>query len=278
MKMVFLPAIDEMNAEGKDFFGPISFQSYLEEHQIPPQGTAEKISVDSLDRIAPELRDHKVMVFRLGRDVGGTTSRFALARCRRTFDDFLIDDKHLRVSENPESFVPLCSFRDLFAFKLMPVLTESSLVNLALASGLLGSAISLDAPAQAIIPATGQSTFSFEVKPIRNSQVSWKHERGQVEIDAMFIARRGGRDVLFVVEAKVSDKLKSLAKHKLVYPILAIRPHVPASLPIVPIYLRIVKNAGLLNFYVTECRLGDDQSIEGFSPVGETKWLQLVVL
>jgi hypothetical protein len=273
--MTFLPAIDQMNFEGRDVYGPVSFQSYLELHGLPARRTAEAISVDALDKLSLELRNHHVMVFRLGRGDSASTTQFALARSKSDFRDFFLDDNQLKENITPESFVPLCSFRNLFSFQLMPALTETSLVNLALASGLLGSALNLDEPADAAIPATGQSTFSFHVKPFRDSDIRWRHECGQVEIDAIFAARRAGKDVLFVVEAKVSNRLKTLAKHKLVYPVLSIQPHLPPSLPIVPVYLRIVRTARHLNFFVTECCMSIDAAIDGLSPVGKTKWFQL---
>ena len=59
----------------------------------------------------------------------------------------------------------------------------------------------------------------------------YRHNRGQVEIDSLFIGRRRGEDVLFLLEAKQSDR--SLAKHKLVYPALAVADKVPADIAIV---------------------------------------------
>jgi len=273
--MIFTSAIREMEQTGSEYFGPISFQSYLEENALPVANTAPAISVDSLSKLAPELRQNDLMVFRLGREGRSRNTRFALARSKSAYRDFFLDDAMLVGNKTPESFIPFCSYRDLFSFQLLPALTETSLVNLALASGLLGCALDLDSHAQTIIPATGQSTFTFNVRPHEDSQTTWLHEKGQVEIDAVFVARRAGREVMFVVEAKVSDKLDCLAKHKLVYPVLAIQPHVPASLPIVPVYLRVVRSSGLLNFYVTECCMSRVGSLEGFGSIGDTKWLQL---
>lgn len=273
--MVFNSAINEMEQSRSEYFGPISFQSYLDKYGLPVANTAPVISVDALSKLPPELRQRNLMVFRLGRDVRSRNTCFALARSKSAYQDFFLDDELLAANICPELFIPLCAYRDLFPFQLLPALTEASLVNLALASGLLGCALNLDSHAQSIIPATGQSTFSFDVRPHEDSEISWRHEKGQVEIDAMFVARRAGREVMFVVEAKVSDKFDSLAKHKLVYPVLAVQPHVPASLPIVPVYLRIVRSSGLLNFYVTECCMSTNGSLEGFGSAGDTKWFHL---
>lgn len=140
----------------------------------------------------------------------------------------------------------------------MPALTETSYVNLALASGLLAHALRLDDAHKPIVPATCQSTFTFNVRPHPCTAASWTHRRGQVEVDALFVAKRGGKQHLFVVEAKVSPGLRSLAKHKLVYPILALQTSVPKYLPIVPVYLRIVPASDGIHFFVCECAWAPD--------------------
>lgn len=53
-----------------------------------------------------------------------------------------------------------------------------------------------------------------------------QHYKGQVEIDALFVGRRNRQETLFVIEAKTSNNFQSLAKHKLVYPVLALSSNV----------------------------------------------------
>ena len=139
----------------------------------------------------------------------------------------------------------------LDVFKLLPKLTEKSLVNLAIVSGLINSALGIKRGGLSI-PATVQSNFSFEVKARSDQESSWLHNNGQVEIDAMFMGNRGGEDVLFVVEAK-SGKPDSLAKHKLIYPVTAIRSSVPNNLKVIPVYLRIWPEKDGMHFMVAEC-------------------------
>jgi hypothetical protein len=250
---IFQPALAAMNAQGT--FGPESFQDYLQRHALPAKGTWEAISIDSLERLSPDLRQAGVMVFRLGVANGDRTASFALTRHPSGWSDYFLFDADLMAKATPEVFIPSTSLRALYAFQLLPKLTESSLVNLALASGMLAEALALDGPMQAIVPATGQSTFTFEVIPHQGAGVVWNHVRGQVEIDALFVARRQGKEILFLVEAKSGKESPSLAKHKLVYPLLALRKSVPAYLPIVPVYIRTWHADDGLHFCITECQL-----------------------
>ncbi|WP_163971799.1 DUF6997 domain-containing protein [Oceanobacillus halotolerans] len=127
-------------------------------------------------------------------------------------------------------------------YKIIPSLTESSLVNLGLSSGLLSAALSLDTNKSISAPATSNSTFTFHFKPHSTIQKEVIHNNGQVEIDALFVEKRLGKDILFVLEAKIdrnSNSLSSLSKHKLLYPILALAPNTPEHIEIVPVYLKI---------------------------------------
>jgi hypothetical protein len=252
---IFQPALAAMLGQGTAAFGPESFQDYLQRNSLPATNTWRAISIDSIERLPPDLRKAGVMVFRLGSPAGERTTSFALARHPSGWSDYFLCDASLMGNATPEVFIPSSSLRALYAFQLLPSLTESSLVNLALASGMLAEALALDGPTQAIVPATGQSTFTFEVTPHQGAGVVWQHVRGQVEIDALFVARRGGKEILFLVEAKSGQDSESLAKHKLVYPLLALRDHVPAYLPIVPVYMRAWRADDGLHFCITECQL-----------------------
>ena len=94
-------------------------------------------------------------------------------------------------------FIPMVPFRHLFPFSLLQRFTETSLVNLALASGLMAHALQLDDQTLPLATATGQSTFSFRLSSSRTHSGLWEHARGQVEIDSVFSARRGGKETDF---------------------------------------------------------------------------------
>jgi hypothetical protein len=191
-------------------------------------------------------------------------------RRKSDWEDFFLLDEAVFGSVAPEVFLPPVQARELFAFQLLPTLTETSFVNLALASGLLAHALGIDRERSALVPATGQSTFSFDVRPRADVSAVWHHINGQVEIDALFVAERGGKPHLFVVEAKSSRDFDSLAKHKLVYPLLALATAVPSYLPLVPVYLRVMPSPDGLHFCVCECaqpvQTGQLPSIDSLRP------------
>lgn len=109
-------------------------------------------------------------------------------------------------------------------------------------------------------PATGNSTYSFEFQPHESFNVTLRHDRGQVEIDAVFVGQRHGRDCLFVLECKTGSPTSSLAKHKLVYPILALGPHVPADIPIIPIYMLAELQENGIIYHLLECDFPDPRA------------------
>src|SRR5262249_55487139 len=141
---------------------------------------------------------------------------------------FFIDDKIFDGLEL-RPFIPMVPYSTLYTFMLLPTFTETSVVNLALASGLLAYALGIDPQFVPSAPATGQGVFSFFVKPHSQLDATWNHQRGQVEIDALFVGRRLSKDTLFVIEAKCSDKFGSFAKHKLYYALAALRERLPEN-------------------------------------------------
>lgn len=134
-----------------------------------------------------------------------------------------------------------------------------------------------DEPDRPIIPATGQTVFSFKFQPHPSIETIWNHDRGQVEIDALFTAKRQGKETLFLVEAKSSSDISSLAKHKLVYPLLALRQHIPSYFDIVPVYLRVLHVGKSLHFLVSECAIETKpvMSLASLLPVGTPRKLVL---
>jgi len=261
----FEPALNHMLKERFETFEPTSFQGYIDKYKLPKKKTAEVISVDSYEKLPIELKLAKVMVFRLGVSGDGKYTQFALSRVVNNWNDFFLIDEELFSKVNPEIYIPTCSVRDLYAFQLFPVLTESSYVNFALASGLLAQALNLDDQNRQIIPATGQSTFTFTLKPHPHINQVWTHNNGQVEIDALFFAKRNGVETLFLIEAKTGEKFGSIAKHKLAYPFLALRKYLPKYLPIVPVYIKILKRCTETHFHVCECKFNYENNIYSLS-------------
>jgi hypothetical protein len=219
--------------------------------------TAPIISIDSFRRLAPELKKAGVMVFRLGSPEGERNTHFALAKKVDGWSDYFIFDKEVFKSIAPVIFVPPVPLRQLFPFLLLPSFTETSLVNLAFASGLLAHALGIDQRDFPYAPATGQTTFDFSVIPHPKIGVVWQHQRGQIDLDAVFSAQRDGFETVFLLEAKTQarkgEEFDSLAKHKLMYPVLALRDHLPSYMKIVPVYLRGIRKQDGVHFYLAEC-------------------------
>lgn len=271
---LFLPAIETMRAQSLDTFGPVTFHDYCESAGLSPGRTASRISIDSLDKLDRHLRANQCMVLRLGQRIGGRTD-FAIVRVPDLGPDcfFLIDDAVFSSTEI-QSFVPAGSIRDLLPFHLLNQLTERSATLLACSTGLLESALELDGPIS--MPISDSGVYAFDFIP-HVGRPALRHHQGQVEVDGLFVGRRAGSDSMFVIEAKVGSGLNSVAKHKLAYPIFGMWEKVPADIPIVPVYIRIVREGGVLAYYIAECHpLGRSEPLTSLT-VKETRSFRLVL-
>ena len=242
-----------MRDEGLSVSKPISFQEYLRQHNLGNHDTAASISVDSLARLDPLLRNNGVFIFRLGQ---ARESRGTAFSCVNYGSEMLLPiliDSQVFDCAKIDGFFPKVPYSSIQPFFLIPNLTETSTVNLGLATGLIPFALGINESIS--IPATGQGVYSFSFLPNGKQSKLLEHNNGQVEIDSVFTARRDGQDCLFVVEAKCSTKFDSLAKHKLAYPYFSIKPKVPEYLTVVLIYCRVIKKVDSLVYYIAECSI-----------------------
>lgn len=253
---IFKPALEEMKRSGKNYFGPISFQEYLRQNNFESKRTPNYISIDSLEVLDKELREANTMVFRLGADPVHKETAFALVKSESVNDFFLIDEE-LFGNLEPKTFIPTISMRNLFTYKIFPNSSESTLVNLGLASGVIGEALGLDKKEHLLAPTTGMSSFTFDLKLHSSIKKIFNHIKGSVEIDCLLLGKRNGKDILFVFEAKKGGSHKSIAKHKLAYPILSIAKNVPEHIDIVPVYLKVNKREKGIFYNVCECQAFD---------------------
>ena len=217
---VFDSAISSLG--GADDSAPESFINYWERTgQRGRPRTADHISVQTLAGLDAALARQRLFPFRLGRSADRGTA-FALARSQ-ALNDFFLEDSEvfpLKAVDLGTDLSPL----QVFQFLLFTKQVEVNTVNLAVASGAIHRALRLDADTLRVSPASIASTFSFRVRPTVRDVVH-AHDRGQVEIDAALIAKREGRPVVLVVEAKhgdASEKAQSLAKTKITYPLSAV--------------------------------------------------------
>lgn len=259
-----------MESAGSCFHPPMPFQTYLAEAGITAADTARYISVQSLSDLNPDLRAAGIMVFRLGILPSTRHTQFALAKALSGWSDYFFQDQDLFAHVAPKQFCSLSDSETLRAFSLLPKFTETSFVNLALGSGLLGHALSLDSASLPSVPATGQGTYSFNFTPhAKIPSGEWHHSAGQVEIDAVFLGTRSGQQSVFVIEAKAGPA-SSLAKHKLAYPVWALRTTLPASIPVIGVYLRCYRAEDEFHFLVAECEIthGAPLSLLSARPLG----------
>jgi hypothetical protein len=259
---VFERALFDLGMAHWSVLAPQPFQIYAQQGGHGALDTARHISVDTWGQLPRALRKESVMVFRLGSPDGERHTFFSLVRAApERLRDFFLFDADIFPSVPVSTFLPEAGMRDLFPYFVLPELTEGSLVHLAFASGLISHALGLERPASMAAPATGASTYSFLFQPHSKVSEKFEHRNGQVEVDALFIGRRGGRDILFVVEAKARRGGPSLAKHKLVYPVLALAPRVPADMEIVPVYLRAFREQGVVWYMIAECEFPDPRKV-----------------
>ena len=173
----------------------------------------------------------------------------------RSLEPFFLVDEQV-FTDTPDTFIPDRSMRALFPFGLLPKLSETSLLTLAHASGLMAEALGCDDSSIHMIPATGAGTYSFSFTVGGADPHLLEHAGGQVEIDSVCVGVRGGRNHVIVTEAK-KGTFDSIAKHKLAYSVWAVRSNIPDDIPVLPVYLRVVEQEDRLEFNVAECAIED---------------------
>jgi hypothetical protein len=250
MAQIFNEAINTMKND--EYREPQSFQEYLKQNNFTAKNTANYISIQTYEQLASELKQNNLMVFRLGSQQGIKGTLFSLIKTDNYFKDYFLFDKEIFQNIEQEHFTLNWNCEELISFSVIPKLTETSHVNLALVTGLLEQALSLDKNS-ITIPATGRGNYTFQVKPKSKSNISWEHTNGQVEIDSIFAGTRNGQKHLFIIEAKSGKFPSSLAKHKLIYPICAIAPKISSEYLITPIYMRVKETEDSIIFYIAEC-------------------------
>ncbi|MBE1548139.1 hypothetical protein GGC64_002147 [Mycobacterium sp. OAS707] len=252
---VFHQALEQLGDEWVLPFG--SFDEYKRQTGFSKVDTASAISIQTLASLNPELRAREVMVFRYGSPKESRTTRFALAKAAKWPDDYFILDRDF--DAEPPIFLSKAPLRELFAFGLLKP-SERALVNVALTTGALASALEIDDLSYGPPGATGGAPYSFRFQPHSSDGAILSHDSGQVEIDLLLVAERRGSEAVFVIEAKRDDwkygnwhSRSSLAKTKLLFPVLAIAPQVPSTMKIVPVYLKISVRPDGVDFHVAEC-------------------------
>lgn len=259
------PALAVLDDTDGGLYGPRSFRDYLRANEFDPRNfrTAAEISIDTQSDLADPLRATDTMVLRLGSAPDGTGTQFALCQIDGQLQQFFIDEADF---DSPEPYEldlqaqggDIHQFDQqtqemLSAYQLLPRFSESSLVNLALSTGVVSRALGLDVERIGTAPVTVNSTFEFEFQPHPAIRASLHHNNGQVEVDTCFVTRRNGKRVAVVLEAK-TGAARSLAKHKLFYPSLGIRSEAEGIVEeIIPVYCRAQRSDEAIRYATYEC-------------------------
>lgn len=253
---LFQEGINQINEN--NYFGPTEFQQYCKDINFKPKGTtAQYISLDFYEKLPKELKENEAMVLRMG---GGQKTNFVLFKTDNSLKNFFLDDGSIFSNLEPRTFMPKVEMRELIPYYLMPTRSETTFVNFALSTGVFHKALGLDGNTKITMPATGKSTFTFDVKVHSSINHVFRHNSGQVEIDGIFLGQKNGEDCLFVLEAKNSDSNTTLSKHKLVYPILSIGNSVPLDIKIVPVYMKSIEQREYFEFKIAECFYEDPRT------------------
>lgn len=251
---IFSSIVNEVLKQGLSFTSPQSFKNYLKKTDQNIKMTAPYISVDFLEKLDSELKENNLMVFRLGSPSGESGTHFALAKSLNNWDDYFLDERKIFHSTQIQEYELTGNLEKFITFKMLPKLTETSLVNLFFASGIMREALKLDKNNDQIIPSTCQSTFTFDFKPHIKLDARWKHQNGQVEIDALFFGSRENKKELYLIESKFGNNNTTLAKHKLAYPYLSLLQKIPQEYQIIPIYLKTFLDSDMnIHFNICEC-------------------------
>ncbi|MGB0468787.1 MAG: DUF6997 domain-containing protein [Pontibacterium sp.] len=252
MNGIFTNAINKAKSNVDGELVPLLFQKYVKDESVSVKGTAQHISVQTYKDLNSELKTEKYMVFRLGSRKREKGTFFSLAKVVNDWTDYFLFDSEIFKSSVKSDIEIDWESEIYLPFKLIPKLTETSHVNLALASGVLEEALGFDKGAVSV-PATGRGSYTFSVKPHSKLNLVWEHTSGQVEIDSVIVASRHGKKHILVIEAKSGRYPDSLAKHKIVYPLLALLPQIPEEYTVTPIYMRIEETKEATTFYIAEC-------------------------
>ena len=260
---MFETAIKELKESGSQVGKSESFNNYKMRTGLELKNirTASVLSVYGIKGLRKELLDANCMIFRLGSPKGERYTHFALAKTNKDWSDYFLIDEDIFEKEEI-SFDIKISDNIKILFNLLPSLSETALVNFSLASGVLYEALKIPKNEfKNIIPAVSAGSYTFNFKPLSISNDELTHHQGQVEIDSFFLAKRNNKKTLFIVEAKFSNlnkkvSYKSLAKHKLLYPILAMQDKIDESIKVVPVYIRFFLNKNnTININIVECDL-----------------------
>ena len=120
--MIFKKAINELQHSGSLIREPQSFQDYISEFELGNARTAQYISIDSFNKLPPDLSNHGYMVLRLGSRDGDRNTHFTIVKVENDWNDFFLIDQDIFENIEPEKFKPTIEENSLLAFRIFPKL------------------------------------------------------------------------------------------------------------------------------------------------------------
>jgi len=102
---------------------PQGFQDYVNANNLKAN-TAASISIDAIKKLPKLLKEQNTMVLRLGSRSGSNQTYFSLVKTNDV-NTFFFNDQALFGQLHPELFLPNVSILSLFAFQLLPKVTET---------------------------------------------------------------------------------------------------------------------------------------------------------
>jgi len=244
----------------KGYFGRTSFIEYTG----IKNKTAEYISIDTYEKFKikhgylisvtpfPTSPSYSWYVLRLGQ------GHFGMVECDDVKTEYFVHDEDLfpNIGEEYSS-----SARDLFVYSLTKR-NEATLIELGLATGIIQHGLGMDSegPVQSSNP---RGRYKFDIMN-PNAQDPFLFD-GQLEIDSVFTGKVDSENMLFVMEAKEGAPKSSLAKHKFVYPAIALASNgeIPKDYKIVPCYVRSWENPqdNTIHYCIAKFNLPEDPRI-----------------
>jgi hypothetical protein len=252
-------------SNGRSYFERCSFS---EISGIKNQ-TAKYISIDTYEEYerkhgylisqtsfhgTPDPPSYSWYVLRLGQGC------FGMVECDDVKTEYFVHDENLFPGIG-EEYISSARVEDLFIFSLLEH-DEGTLIELGLATGIIQHGLGIDSeePIQSINP---RGSYKFHIMN-PHSQDSFLYD-GQVEIDSVFSGEVDSKNTLFVVEAKKGLPNSSLAKHKFVYPAIALasKEKIPRDYNVVPCYVKSWKNAqdNTIHYCIAKFNLPEDPRI-----------------
>ncbi len=139
-------------------------------------------------------------------------------------EDFFTTHKQMFGNCVQKKVVSNANPQDILGFKLMnwAMKAEQGLAHLMVATTAIHQALNLDQPYSKVMPATAKTNADdsrpFFVKNTDNSGNNYKFgRRGQIEIDLVETGKKGGKQQVFVIEAKSDTGRTDIANWKFLY-------------------------------------------------------------